>query len=673
MPMRVRDNDRPAKIDWDVVRSYTSAVSKVSKAAFDSLLKQEAFEKGVKLGGTTDFVATSMIGASVLSTAPLFSSMVTRWPFGILPLSSVSLGMAWTVWRMLEGMRQTHVLPSTLNIASDAPIPAPEKRFSTDGLLVGYTADTGEPIIIDNEHLMRHLFIEGQSGVGKTVAASTLMFQQIQRGGGLCFIDPKIDLENILLIYHYCCYTGRQHDFLCLNPDEPERSNTYSPVLWGDRDEIADAILLLIPSTEGNAGADHYKQEAKQAINTIIGALQRAGLAYNVIDIVVLLMSAKALEDLERRLKTRAPGSEELRAFTLFLDKFRKMVGQGDDKVLSLDMDKLKNTFGGIGGRLFSFGTGNFGQIMNTYEPEVNMFDVVRGNKILYVALPTMAKDITARNFGKLLVADMRRAIARLQKLPKSQRPNPAFMFFVDEAGSIATESWDILPEQMRSAGVFFVTAVQTVDGLRNVSEKTYQTIIGNAWTKLFFKIGTYQSAEEAAMTIGQRMNILKSMSDAQSESQSGSFASANPNGSVSGGSGFSMSERQQEGYIISPTELMGLDKGECVMTYGGNRIYNLRIPMLEFTKAQREAYGPFLINRYRSKGIVNERGQRLEPANYFANSERFMTQSQSTAGGSTGSGGRKQGGGPRLSKEERAARDKESQQNNEFETFDAP
>ncbi|MBR8189057.1 MULTISPECIES: type IV secretory system conjugative DNA transfer family protein [Burkholderia cepacia complex] len=672
MAMRAREDGKPGLVDWDAVRGYTSAVSKVTRAAVDSLLKADPFGQGIKLGGTSDFLATSMIGASVLSTAPLFSTMMTRWPFGILPLSSISLGTAWTVWRMLEGMRRTHVLPSTLNIASDEAVPTPEKRFSTDGLLVGYTCDGGEPIIIDNEHLMRHLFIEGQSGVGKTVAASTLMFQQIQRGGGLCFIDPKIDLENILLIYHYCCYTGRQHDFLCLNPDEPERSNTYSPVLWGDRDEIADAILLLIPSTDGNAGADHYKQEAKQAINTIIGALQRAGLAYNVIDIVVLLMSAKALEDLERQLKNRAPGSEELRAFTLFLDKFRKMVGQGDEKVLTLDMDKLKNTFGGIGGRLFSFGTGNFGKIMNTYEPEVNMFDVVRGNKILYVALPTMGKGITASNFGKLLVADMRRAIARLQKLPKSQRPNPAFMFFVDEAGSIATESWDILPEQMRSAGVFFVTAVQTVDGLRNVSEKTYQTIIGNAWTKLFFKIGTYTSAEEAAKTIGERMNVVKSMSDAQSESQSGSFASVNPIGSVSGGSGFSVSERQQEGYIISPTELMGLDKGECVMLYGGNRIYDLRIPMLEFTKAQREEFGDFLINRYRSKGIVNEHGQRLTPANYFTNSERFMTQAQSSAGPSSG-GGRNQGGGKRLSKEERAAREREAQQNDEFETFEGP
>ena len=80
---------------------------------------------------------------------------------------------------------------------SDAPVvDAKLGRQIKDALLLGYAGDTGDPIWIDNEDAMRHLYIRGQSGVGKTVAASLMMFQQIQRGGGLLFMDGKIDADN---------------------------------------------------------------------------------------------------------------------------------------------------------------------------------------------------------------------------------------------------------------------------------------------------------------------------------------------------------------------------------------------------------------------------------------------------------------------------------------------
>ena len=71
------------------------------------------------------------------------------------------------------------------------------------------------------------------------------------------------------------------------------------------------------------------------------------------------------------------------------------------DGVSSIDMKRLKETFGGIGGRLFTFGTGKFGQVMNTYSPDVNLFEAVKQKKIIYVMLPTMGKDNAATNFGE--------------------------------------------------------------------------------------------------------------------------------------------------------------------------------------------------------------------------------------------------------------------------------
>ena len=76
-------------------------------------------------------------------------------------------------------------------------------------------------------------------------------------------------------------------------------------------------------------------------------------------------------------------------------------------------MKRLKETLGGIAGRLHAFGTGTFGEVGSSYSPDVRLFDSMMSNKITYVSLPTMGKDESARNFAKMLLADLRSAIAR--------------------------------------------------------------------------------------------------------------------------------------------------------------------------------------------------------------------------------------------------------------------
>lgn len=612
---------------------------------FDFKLLAQRFQQNVehfytmRFGGTTDTLSTLALGSGLLATSPGIAPNLATFPFSLTPLALAASGAAWLGWRAMEPWRKEHVLASSLKIKSDVSPIIPDPDLLKSGLLVGHSADTGEPVsgllmgyccdtgapvYIDDEHLMRHLFILGQSGVGKTVAASLLMFQQIQRGGGLLFIDGKIDADNIAQIYHYCCYTGRQHDFLVINPDDPDNSNTYNPVLFGDADEKADGILQLIPSTESNPGADFFKQEAKQALTTLIRALQTAKLAYNMIDLTVLLMNANALLELERNLAKAAPSSSELREFSLFLDKFR-VAPTPQNPAGGMDMKKLKDVFGGIGGRLYSFGTGKFGRIMNTYDPEVNLYEAIRGNKIVYVALPTMGKDTTARNFGRMVIADLRTAISWLQKLPKHERPWPPYMAFCDEAGSYVNDNWSRIPEQSRSAHVFFVPAAQTCANFQAISDELYEMIIGNAWTKLFFKLGTQATALEGAELIGKKIGVLKSLAGARTESASSSFLRAAPESNVGAGSSMNTGERQQEMYTITPDELKGLQKGECVMTYGGNKIFNLRIPMTFFEASAKERFGSFKVNRFRTSGLTID-GVRWRPAGFFENVERYLS-----------------------------------------------
>jgi len=344
----------------------------------------------LRLGGTQDALSLAAITTGLFATHPYLAGHLPASLSLVGGFAGAALGGFWLASRALQPWAEQGLFKSELKLhSSRLPYELPAGGH-VDGMLVGYLADTGNPLLIPYEDLMRHGFIVGQSGVGKTVLGRLLMFQQIINGGGLIFIDGKLNIEELETIHAYCAWAGRLHDLLVINPGEPDLSNTYNPILYGDPDEVAARVLSLIPSTENNPGADHYKQSANQGVATLIAALNRAKLSYNFIDLTILLMSQKALAYLENRV----PPSPEKTNLKLFLDQYRSVSREG---VSSIDIKRLKETFGGVGGRMFMFGTGKFGRVMNTYTPEVNMYEAIKGNKIVYVMLPTMGKDVWLR------------------------------------------------------------------------------------------------------------------------------------------------------------------------------------------------------------------------------------------------------------------------------------
>lgn len=567
---------------------------------------RDAYE--TPMGGAADTAGIGAIGLAALASAPMFLGVPP-----IAPAALAGLGGGWIAHRLSNKWRDRSLLTSRLNITS---ADLPEVPPGEAGVLLGYTTDDGRALRLPYDGLTRHGLIVGQSGVGKTVAGSLMLFQQVQRGGGLLFVDGKIDADNLRMIYQYAAWCGRAHDVLVINPGDPEHSNTYNPALYGDPDEVASRILSTIPSTEANAGADFYKQASLQGLVTLIGALQRANLAYHVMDLSILLTNPYALADLERKVNSIAAGSFEARNLSLFLEQFKVSTKPG--VAATIDMKKVKDIFGGIGGRLFTFGSGNFGKVMNTYDPDVNLFEAIRNNKIIYVALPTMGKTESAKNFGKILIGDLRTAVSWIQALPVPERPWPPYMCFLDEFGSYSTPAVQTLFEQARSAHVFMMPAVQTLANIKAVSPELSEMVVGNTWTKIFFKLGTQETAEEAANLIGMTKVAAKSLSYSSNQSSSASYLKTTPDSNKGDGGGFSYSEREDEDFRVSPDDLKALGKGECIVTYGGDAIYNIRVPMMQLNAAAMKDLGEPSINRKRPAFVKG--------ADFLKNADRYMT-----------------------------------------------
>lgn len=131
---------------------------------------------------------------------------------------------------------QTTALVSQPKLKQSQSISAsPPSEISKEGTLLGINSyrNIDTPIYIQDEDRLRHLYVIGQTGTGKTVFLKNMIIQDINRGNGCCFIDPHgTDILDILanipqnrfqdVIYFDPSYTERP---MALNMLEYDRAH----------------------------------------------------------------------------------------------------------------------------------------------------------------------------------------------------------------------------------------------------------------------------------------------------------------------------------------------------------------------------------------------------------------------------------------------------------------
>lgn len=587
--------------------------------------------QSAKIGGTSDTLALiAIMGSFACALGPLPAwidnqGLATSVAIKGSILMMSGLATFKIVSSALSDYRKQFILKSTCQTeSSDLPNPP----FVKSGLQLGFTTDTGESLYLSDDELTRHALITGQTGMGKSVFGKYLMYQQIQRGGGLLFVDGKLDEDNIQDIFEFACHCGRRQDFLVINPGQPHKSNTYNPILYGDADEVASRLLSLIPDTSGSAGADHYKQSANQALTAFVGALKETGFDYNFSSLSFLTMNEPALESLMNLVQTSSPDSHARKNLAMFLDQYsRDNIMDGNTENIHIDLKKLKDVLGGIGSRMHQFGTGSFGQVLNSFNPEVKMYDAIRDGKIVYVALPTMGKDVAAQNLGKMIISDLRTSISWLQ-LNKDDRPKLPFLAFMDELASYSTENLSVMFEQARSARVTLIGAIQTDSGLTNISEDFKERVMANCETKIYFKLSSDQTALAAEAMAGLTRRIMSAESSGETSSSSAQSLDVGPQKNSSAGSSNQTADREQEEAYIPADKFKGLDAGECIVIRGRS-VWNIRVPFLSLSKELKESIGPIKINHIKQYKKPNEQGRINRNFDPMSQVDKYLEQSR--------------------------------------------
>lgn len=535
----------------------------------------------LQIGGNKDTICLSLILLPIITLTPVFYSNISHYSSAFLAIIG-SIGLS---YRLLEDYIKAHKIATATKFKSSE---VEKNDFDLNkNCLIGYSTDHAMPIGLYHEIMTRHIMIIGQSGTGKTVLNRNILFQHALQGGGLMHIDGKNDQGDFLKFYSLMKSIGRADDVLVINVDVPELSNTYNPILYGDPDEVATRIISLIPFSENSPGSDHYRSEATVALTIFIGALQLAGMAYSMIDLALLLMSDKAIMELDARITKIDDCHEAAINYKTLISKF---IRKG-----KIDTAALKQMFGGVGGRIFMLGTNKFGQITNNYNPEVRLFDVITQNKILWIMLPTLGKTEAANAFGKILVSDLRTAVSWVLKLPDNQKPTPLFLASMDEAGSYVNDSWGRLFEQARSARIVMMPAVQTDANYKKISTELLSIVEGNTWSKIYFKVGDLDTAKRIVENLGQTKSIKYTLTTTESASDSKQNLQMAPNSTIGDGAGQSYGHQEVDVDIISAPQIEALGIGECLLTIGGKEIYHLKLPMIDSNNQQK-----FVLNRFR-------------------------------------------------------------------------
>ncbi len=124
-----------------------------------------------------------------------------------------------------------------------------------DGILLGINSYRGKDteIWMSREDRMRHMYVIGQTGTGKTTILKNMIAQDIKNGDGCCFIDPHgTDVQEILsyvpkermddVIYFDPAYTARPMglNLLEYDPNYPEQKTFVVNELMGIFNKLFD-------------------------------------------------------------------------------------------------------------------------------------------------------------------------------------------------------------------------------------------------------------------------------------------------------------------------------------------------------------------------------------------------------------------------------------------------
>jgi intracellular multiplication protein IcmO len=369
---------------------------------------------------------------------------------------------------------------------------------------------TGRLLLISAEFVKRMGVVIGTTGSGKTVMLKGLLEQQLMLGGGLLATDAKGTIDELKRIFAMVVKWGRIKDFFVLNFANLNNTNTIG-VLHNGSALMCKEILMSLVSNDDPKWRQVDETHIESVLKLLVYKRDNEGLILTF-DVVTEYMTLDKLLDEAR--EYRSNNDIFVRDFVRYVTtkievdfyKFRKAKDE-DKQFWEMCIEKSNNAdlqgvyeVGLSCGNWFSVLTtlgSNYGKIFNAKNPDIDLFEAVQNNKIIWIVLPTMESEETAQKIGKLILG-MIKSVAD-QKIKNSFEPVIPFLFLLDEFGSIGIKGFGRFMSKGRSLGMsmwLFLQSKAQLDIIDDGKALESKELLDNANTFVLLKNKDAELAE---------------------------------------------------------------------------------------------------------------------------------------------------------------------------------
>lgn len=348
-----------------------------------------------------------------------------------------------------------------------------------------YPGMTHRPLALTTSDRLRHTWVLGPTGTGKSTLLANLIVQDMQAGRAVLVLDPKADLITDVLGR---VPESRADDVVLIDPsrtDYPVGLNVLDVGRDEDAQELAvDQLVHLMASLWSSSFGPRTSDILRMGLLTLISARAKGGAPYTLIELPELLLNAS----FRRMVTAQRSIPATVRSFWLAYEA----MSEGERaQVIGPSLNKLR-----------SFTTRTSLRLLLGQSRGIRLSDIFTRRQIVLVSLtPGKLGADTAALLGSLVVSGFWGATLQRTAVAEAQR-HPV-MVYLDEFQTFLRLPLDLadMLAQARGLGVGLTLSHQY---LAQLSDTTKTAVLGTVQTQLVFQL-----QPEDARTLSARFTPL--------------------------------------------------------------------------------------------------------------------------------------------------------------------
>ena len=376
--------------------------------------------------------------------------------------------------------------------ARRAPAPA---EIPLEGLYMGRSIYRGveRGVFISEEDRMRHMYLIGKTGTGKSKLLEEWILQDMKDGKGLCFIDPHGDAVEELL---QMVPPERAEDVIYFNPFDSERpmglnlleAKTEDQKHFATTSVINMMYKLFDPYKTGIVGP-RFEHAVRNAMLTV---MSEEGSTF--IEVMRVLTDAKFVQELLPKVTD-----------PIIRRYWTDQIAQTSDFHKSEVLDYITSKFGRfVTNRMIR-------NIIGQSQSSFSFREIMDQGKILFINLSKGELGEENSSFLGLIIVP-RILMAAMSRADTPEENRRDFFLYVDEFQNFATPDFAQILSEARKFRLALCVANQFIG---QIDEEVKNAIFGNIGTLMCYRVGVSDAnylAREFAPTFSEDdlLNIEK-------------------------------------------------------------------------------------------------------------------------------------------------------------------